>query len=223
MRVAAPYSHRFRYCDYLGKYFCTGCHRNHMSVIPARVLDRWEFTNRPVSVFSYRLLEEIWQLALFRVSDLNKMLYVNVRPLYYAKMIRKQLKFIQDFIVSCRFADRYRSHPHAVVSRWNDLMIWFVFVAVLKVYLPHWPAISVTMTIYGRWPILWPSKMVHLWRRSMRWYKSAKCMCLIVRYCDYLLESNEQFGSRYIFSFVCARISFVRPEDSFANCAHANR
>lgn len=106
MRVAAAYSHRFRYCDYLGKYFCTGCHRCHMSVIPARILDRWDFTNRPVSVFSYRLLEQIWQFPLFRVSDLNKSLYMKVKPLQFAKMKRNQLKFIQDFIMSCRFAER---------------------------------------------------------------------------------------------------------------------
>lgn len=105
MKVAAAYSHRFRYCEYLGRFHCTNCHRNQISVIPARVLDRWDFATFPVSVFSYRLLEEIWTVPLFRVSDLNAQLYVRVKALQTARQRRSQLKFVRDFVVSCRFAE----------------------------------------------------------------------------------------------------------------------
>lgn len=44
MKVAVEYAHRFRYCEYLGRYFCTDCHTNQLSVIPGRVLHKWDFT-----------------------------------------------------------------------------------------------------------------------------------------------------------------------------------
>uniref|UniRef100_A0A1B0DQZ9 Rubicon Homology domain-containing protein n=1 Tax=Phlebotomus papatasi TaxID=29031 RepID=A0A1B0DQZ9_PHLPP len=104
MRVAKAYAHKLRYCAYLGKYHCTGCHRNQISAIPARVLERWDFSCHPVSVFSYRLLDQIWSFPLFRIPDLNPQLYDKVRMLNLARNKRGQLKFIEDFIRSCRFA-----------------------------------------------------------------------------------------------------------------------
>ena len=38
---------RFRYCHYLGKYFCSTCHSNILEVIPARVVRKWDFTKYP--------------------------------------------------------------------------------------------------------------------------------------------------------------------------------
>lgn len=133
MRVAPAYSHRFRYCEYLGKYMCTGCHRNQISVIPARVLDRWDFTSHAVCLFAYRLLEQIWMFPLFRVSDLNVGLYEKVRALRLAKQRRTQLRYVQDFIQSCRFADDAKADLAAVaVHVTADIDMWAMsdFVAV---------------------------------------------------------------------------------------------
>lgn len=44
MKVAHKYANRFRYCEYLGKFFCTGCHTNQLAVIPARILTKWDFS-----------------------------------------------------------------------------------------------------------------------------------------------------------------------------------
>ena len=38
---------RFRYCHYLGKYFCSSCHGNFLEVIPANVIKKWDFTKYP--------------------------------------------------------------------------------------------------------------------------------------------------------------------------------
>lgn len=38
MHIDAAFVHSLRYCEYTGKYHCTGCHRNQISAIPARVL-----------------------------------------------------------------------------------------------------------------------------------------------------------------------------------------
>lgn len=105
MRVAAAYSHRFRYCEYLGRYHCTNCHRNQIAVIPARVLHGWDFGSRPVSVFAYRLLEQIGSVPVFRVAQLNDALYGRVRLLQVARQKRAQLRFVRDFVVACRFAE----------------------------------------------------------------------------------------------------------------------
>merc|ERR1719400_273147 len=38
MKVEQRYSRSFRWCHYLGKYFCTGCHSNKTHLIPARII-----------------------------------------------------------------------------------------------------------------------------------------------------------------------------------------
>ncbi|XP_053691659.1 run domain Beclin-1-interacting and cysteine-rich domain-containing protein [Sabethes cyaneus] len=105
MKVAPAYSSRFRYCHYLGKYNCSGCHKNQMSAIPAKIIERWDFTFYPVSSFSYHLLSDIAACPLYRINHLNPKLYEKVRILYAARILRINLKYIRDFIVNCRFAD----------------------------------------------------------------------------------------------------------------------
>ncbi|XP_058811221.1 run domain Beclin-1-interacting and cysteine-rich domain-containing protein isoform X2 [Topomyia yanbarensis] len=105
MKVAPAYSSRFRYCHYLGKYNCSMCHKNQMSAIPAKVIERWDFTFHPVSSFSYHLLNDIAGCPLYRINHLNPKLYEKVRILQVARSIRKSLTYIRDFIVNCRFAE----------------------------------------------------------------------------------------------------------------------
>ncbi|XP_058442761.1 run domain Beclin-1-interacting and cysteine-rich domain-containing protein isoform X2 [Malaya genurostris] len=105
MKVAPAYSSRFRYCHYLGKYNCSGCHKNHMSAIPAKIIERWDFTFHPVSSFAYHLLNDIATCPLYRINHLNPKLYEKVRILQVARSIRKSLKYIRDFIVNCRFSE----------------------------------------------------------------------------------------------------------------------
>lgn len=54
MKVAVEYANRFRYCEYLGKYFCTGCHTNQVALIPGKILSKWDF-NRYV-LFEHYLM-----------------------------------------------------------------------------------------------------------------------------------------------------------------------
>lgn len=42
-KVALKYASKFRYCEYLGRYFCTSCHTEQMAVIPGKVLTKWDF------------------------------------------------------------------------------------------------------------------------------------------------------------------------------------
>ncbi|XP_004536443.1 run domain Beclin-1-interacting and cysteine-rich domain-containing protein [Ceratitis capitata] len=106
MRVSRQYINSFRYCTYLGKYLCTGCHRNQMSPIPAKILQSWDFKCYSVSVFAYRLLDQMYTYPLFYVPDLNPVLYIENKSLLLARKKRQHLKFVRDFVKTCRFAVR---------------------------------------------------------------------------------------------------------------------
>ncbi|XP_058795536.1 run domain Beclin-1-interacting and cysteine-rich domain-containing protein isoform X2 [Phymastichus coffea] len=104
MKVAVEYASRFRYCEYLGRYFCTGCHTNQVSLIPGRILSKWDFNRYPVSNFSYRLLDQMTVDPLFQVSDLNPTLYRRIKQLDRTRLLRTQLFYLKDFLLTCRFA-----------------------------------------------------------------------------------------------------------------------
>ena len=125
MKVAKAYVSTFRYCDYLGKYFCSACHKNQISAIPARVLDKWDFSLYAVSSFSYKWLEEIWNIPLFHVGDLKPMLYEKSKALMKAKLARMQLKAVQEFVQQCRFADQEKENCKEIPNHWtDDVNIW---------------------------------------------------------------------------------------------------
>ncbi|XP_068157600.1 run domain Beclin-1-interacting and cysteine-rich domain-containing protein [Drosophila tropicalis] len=105
MHVERQYQHHFRYCTYLGKYLCTGCHRQQISAIPSKILQSWDFRCYPVSTFAYRLIEQMYSFPLFNVQDLNPQLYGHSQ-LTLAFRRRVQLRAVKRFIEQCRFATR---------------------------------------------------------------------------------------------------------------------
>ncbi|XP_064538646.1 run domain Beclin-1-interacting and cysteine-rich domain-containing protein [Drosophila montana] len=125
MHVARQYQQYFRYCNYLGKYLCTGCHRNQLSAIPAKILQAWDFRCYAVSSFAYRLIEQMYTFPLFHVPDLNAQLYVKQKLLARARRRRLQLKYVRDFIAACRFATREQAFFNAVPAHiTNDPDMW---------------------------------------------------------------------------------------------------
>ncbi|XP_022211753.2 run domain Beclin-1-interacting and cysteine-rich domain-containing protein [Drosophila obscura] len=125
MRVARQYQHHFRYCSYLGKYMCTGCHRNQISAIPAKILQNWDFRCYPVSSFAYRLIEQMYTFPLFHVPDLNAQLYVKHKDLATARRRRLQLQSVRKFIGNCRFAAREQAFFNAIpVHLTQDPNMW---------------------------------------------------------------------------------------------------
>ncbi|XP_063236877.1 run domain Beclin-1-interacting and cysteine-rich domain-containing protein isoform X2 [Bacillus rossius redtenbacheri] len=106
MKVAPEYAHRFRYCEYLGRYFCTGCHTGQLAVVPGKILAKWDFSRYPVSTFSYRLLDQMMCDPLFRVGDLNSGLYRRAKQLERVYHCRLHLFYLKDFVLTCRFADK---------------------------------------------------------------------------------------------------------------------
>ncbi|XP_030757487.1 run domain Beclin-1-interacting and cysteine-rich domain-containing protein [Sitophilus oryzae] len=105
MKVAQKYASKYRYCDYLGKYFCTGCHKNQVALIPARVLYKWDFKGYPVSTFSYKLLEQMYFDPLFRIFELNTNITKLCSNLDFIRKYRLGLCYLKEYIVTCRFAE----------------------------------------------------------------------------------------------------------------------
>lgn len=120
MKVAVKYANRFRYCEYLGRYFCTGCHTNQVAFIPGKILSKWDFNRYPVSNFSYRLLDQMMSDPLFQVNDLNPLLYRRIKQLDKTRLLRTKLFFLKDFLYACRFAtslqDGLKKEPNYIIN-----------------------------------------------------------------------------------------------------------
>ncbi|XP_067851278.1 run domain Beclin-1-interacting and cysteine-rich domain-containing protein isoform X1 [Heptranchias perlo] len=104
IRVELDYIKRLRYCEYLGKYFCQCCHENVQSVVPSRILRKWDFSKYYVSNFSKDLLNKIWNDPLFNVQDINSALYRKVKALDQVHMLRIQLVHLKVLFKTCRLA-----------------------------------------------------------------------------------------------------------------------
>ncbi|XP_033864223.3 protein associated with UVRAG as autophagy enhancer-like isoform X2 [Acipenser ruthenus] len=101
-QVEPRYIKKLRYCEYLGKYFCDCCHSNSESLIPGRVIMKWDFSKYPVCNFSKQLLDHIWQNPLFNVSCINTSLYTKVKELDKFRELQEQLIIIKKLLKSCR-------------------------------------------------------------------------------------------------------------------------
>ncbi|XP_078046287.1 run domain Beclin-1-interacting and cysteine-rich domain-containing protein rubicon isoform X1 [Augochlora pura] len=120
MKVAVKYVNKFRYCEYLGRYFCTGCHTNQVALIPGKILSKWDFNRYPVSNFSYRLLDQMALDPLFQINDLNPSLYKRIKQLDRMRLLRTQLFSFKDFLFTCRFAtsvqEVLKKEPNYIIS-----------------------------------------------------------------------------------------------------------
>ncbi|KFQ69808.1 Run domain Beclin-1 interacting and cysteine-rich containing protein, partial [Phaethon lepturus] len=104
IRTDPDYIKRLRYCEYLGKYFCQCCHENAQTIIPSRILRKWDFSKYYVSNFSKDLLSKIWSDPLFNVQDINPALYRKVKSLNQVWLLRIQLFHMKNMFKTCRLA-----------------------------------------------------------------------------------------------------------------------
>ncbi|XP_072542770.1 protein associated with UVRAG as autophagy enhancer [Salminus brasiliensis] len=103
--VEPRYIKRLRYCEYLGRYFCDSCHSSAESVIPGRVLSRWDFGRYPVCGFSKQLLDSIWEQPLFNLSVVAKSLYGQAKEMQRFRELQEQLISIKKLLRACRLSD----------------------------------------------------------------------------------------------------------------------
>ena len=98
------YIKRFRYCEYIGKFFCQCCHSNSMSYIPGRIIQRWDFKKYYVSNFARDFIVKIFNEPLFHLNDINSSLYKKVKPLEIICDLRLQLGHLKNFTRICKYA-----------------------------------------------------------------------------------------------------------------------
>ncbi|XP_071838386.1 run domain Beclin-1-interacting and cysteine-rich domain-containing protein-like isoform X3 [Apostichopus japonicus] len=106
MKIERGFLKRLRYCHYLGKFFCQCCHTTNTTIIPSRILRKWDFTKMAVSNFSLEFLRKIHSDPLFNIGDINPHLYRKVKTLQNCQELRSQLFSLKDFIRTCRLSDR---------------------------------------------------------------------------------------------------------------------
>ncbi|XP_074550243.1 protein associated with UVRAG as autophagy enhancer [Halichoeres trimaculatus] len=100
---------KLRYCEYLGRYFCDCCHSGSEAVIPARVLNCWDFNKFPVSHFSKQLLDSVWFQPLFDLSYVGKTLNTRVKELHRFRELQDQLLGIKRLLKACRLSAQVMS------------------------------------------------------------------------------------------------------------------
>ena len=119
-RVEPGYISRFRYCEYLGKFFCQCCHSKAISYIPARILKKWDFNKYQVSNFSNDLLTKIYNEPLFNVCDINPSLYKRVKHLDIILELRQKLQYVKKFLMICKDAVSLLSDVTNLPPYWPD-------------------------------------------------------------------------------------------------------
>lgn len=115
MRVEQRYSRSYRWCHYLGKYFCTGCHSNTGHLIPARVIHHWDFKKYPVSNFALEILTSMTREPVFNIGHLNPGLFRRVERLKQVASLRQQLSKLARYVSNCRLAGDLQPAVEAVL------------------------------------------------------------------------------------------------------------
>ena len=55
LQVSPALAKKFRWCEYLGRYFCSGCHGNQQFYVPARIIHKHDY-NMSVADLAMALL-----------------------------------------------------------------------------------------------------------------------------------------------------------------------
>eukprot|EP00658_Telonema_sp_P-2_P000804 TRINITY_DN10290_c0_g1_i2.p1 TRINITY_DN10290_c0_g1~~TRINITY_DN10290_c0_g1_i2.p1 ORF type:complete len:179 (-),score=23.97 TRINITY_DN10290_c0_g1_i2:112-648(-) len=91
------------FCFYTGYYFCEQCHdRTQLSVIPARVVQDWDFSEHMVSSLSHTFLDiHRCQTPMLCVSAINPALYDKVWLLRMVRELRVELTALNAVGLRC--------------------------------------------------------------------------------------------------------------------------
>ena len=105
MKVEPRYSRSYRWCHYLGRFFCSGCHSNQAQLIPARIIHHWDFKKYPVSNFSQEILASLAREPVFNIHSLNPALLRKVEKVRQVAGARSQLSKLARYVSNCRLAE----------------------------------------------------------------------------------------------------------------------
>ncbi|KAI4303847.1 hypothetical protein MLD38_039436 [Melastoma candidum] len=80
-----------RVCEYTGQLFCSVCHTNETTVLPARVLHYWDFTEYPVCQLSKSYLDSINDQPMLCIGAVNPFLFSRVPAILHVMNLRKKI------------------------------------------------------------------------------------------------------------------------------------
>ncbi|XP_076370748.1 differentially expressed in FDCP 8 homolog isoform X2 [Tachypleus tridentatus] len=98
--------HSPRICDYNGHYYCSFCHWNSQSIIPARVIHNWDFEPRKVCRASLQFLRLMKRKPILNLKELNPMLFSFVEDLNKVKKLREEILLMKKYFLSCHVASQ---------------------------------------------------------------------------------------------------------------------
>ncbi|XP_053955411.1 differentially expressed in FDCP 8 homolog isoform X2 [Anastrepha ludens] len=93
-----------RLCDYSGLYYCPNCHWNDNSIIPARVVHNWDFTQHKVSRAALQEISLFCDKPLIKLEEANPKLFVFLEKLGNIKKMRQNLFYMRKYLLECRTA-----------------------------------------------------------------------------------------------------------------------
>ncbi|XP_062541176.1 LOW QUALITY PROTEIN: differentially expressed in FDCP 8 homolog [Armigeres subalbatus] len=98
-----------RLCDYSGLYYCPLCHWNDTSIIPARVMNNWDFVPRKVGRASLQQIRLLHDRPVIHLEDRNPRLFQLIAlKLGVVKKLRHKLTQMRPYLMFCRIAEELR-------------------------------------------------------------------------------------------------------------------
>uniref|UniRef100_A0A8C5PCK6 Pleckstrin homology and RUN domain containing M1 n=1 Tax=Leptobrachium leishanense TaxID=445787 RepID=A0A8C5PCK6_9ANUR len=89
-------------CAFSSLYYCSDCHQDQTTIIPARIVHNWDSTERVVSQHAINFLNMVYNEPLFNVQYLNDSLYIHTRIMYEMRYDRERLRLLAEYLRTCR-------------------------------------------------------------------------------------------------------------------------
>ncbi len=96
------YLRTFRHCAYFGAFFCTGCHCGDRHILPASVVQRWDFREHPVSKYARSVIASLAANRLFDMEAMNPELVHRVAKLRRAGELRRRAATVFPYLQTCK-------------------------------------------------------------------------------------------------------------------------
>nr|XP_036220543.1 differentially expressed in FDCP 8 homolog isoform X1 [Bactrocera oleae] len=109
-----------RLCDYSGLYYCPNCHWNDYSIIPARVVHNWDFTQYKVSRSSLQEINLFYEKPLIKLEEANPKLFVFLEKLGSVKKLRQNLFYMRKYLLECRSATEEKLLDKQITNHLNN-------------------------------------------------------------------------------------------------------
>lgn len=94
-----------RYCEYTGKWYCNRCHSGKSCVIPARVVNQWDFSSNPVCDSALKTIQRLAAKPIIKIPE-SPLSSKVLERLARIKVYRSQLEAMQGYIETCRDRDK---------------------------------------------------------------------------------------------------------------------